>query len=203
MEIIRDRTNTIYSRKNRLLGNCFTVKADNGEFHYEFDIKGKEARILTENLTWIEEAIKEFRFYNFNITVFYTDDRSFYKAFDEVHTFKLPIKILQPSQFFIDKDKLKEIEQNLLEEDICIPVAIIHDEYVVLDGHTRLYYLYRNDVKMVNVYLDTAFASIQDFVYMAKEMNIFSISALKLLSHEEYDIYWNKFCDEYFASNKE
>lgn len=200
MEIQRDRTNPIYSPKNRALGNCFTVKTESKEIHYEFEIKGREALIITEDLTWIEEAIKEFRFYNFNITTFYTKDRSFYKSFDEVHIFKLPIKILQPSQFFIDRDKLKTIEENLTEKDIHIPVTILNEEYVALDGHTRLYYLYQNDVKMVNVYLDTAGTYIQDFVYMAKEMNIFNISALKLLSHEEYDIYWNKFCDDYFSN---
>lgn len=203
MKIIRDKINPIYSRKNKALGNCFTVKTEADEFHYEFDIKGAEALIIAEDLTWIEDAIKEFRFYNFNITTFYTEDRSFYKAFDEVHIFKLPIKIIQPSQFFIDKEKLKDIEENLTEEEICIPVTIFHEEYVSLDGHTRLYYLYQNDIKMVNVYLDEADSSIQDFVYMAKEMNIFTISALKLLSHEEYDLYWNKFCDDYFSNLKE
>ena len=201
MKIIRDRENNNYSLKNKILGNCFTV-IDDKEYYYEFCIKNNEALIKTNDLKYIENAIDEFRFYNLNITKFYTNDNSFYKEFDYVYTFKLPIKILQPSQFFIDKDKLKIIEENINFDSINIPVCIINDEYVILDGHTRLYALYENDYKMVNVYIDKAFSHIDDFVYMAKENNIFNIKNLVKLSHDEYDKYWNKFCDDYFDAIK-
>ena len=112
MKIIRDRENDNYSIKNKILGNCFTVIADK-EYYYEFNIKDNESLIKTNDLKYIEEAIDEFRKYNLNIIKFYTNGNTFYKEFDYVYTFKLPIKILQPSQFFIDKDKLKNIEENL------------------------------------------------------------------------------------------
>lgn len=201
MKIIRDRENDNYSIKNKILGNCITVIADK-EYYYEFNIKDNESLIKTNDLKYIEEAIDEFRKYNLNIIKFYTNDNTFYKEFDYVYTFKLPIKILQPSQFFIDKDKLKNIEENLNYEEISIPVCIINDEYVILDGHTRLYALYENDYKMVNVYIDNQYPHIDDFVYMAKENNIFSIKNLQKLSHDEYDKYWNKFCDDYFEAIK-
>lgn len=203
MKIIRDRENKVYTPKNRLLGNCFTVLTDNAAFYYEFVPNSAEALILCDSLEYVEEVIQEFRFYNFHITVFYNQDHTLYRSFDPVFTFKLPIKIIQPSQFFIDEEKLKVIEEYIQPEEIFIPVTIIHDEYVCLDGHTRLFYLYKNDSKMVNVYMDKPFPYIQDFIYLAKENNIFNISGLKLLSHEEYDIYWNGFCDDYFGKKTE
>lgn len=200
MEIVRDRTNNNYSYKNKILGNCFTITCDNQSFFYEFDIHKNQALIITNDIKYIENAIDEFRKYNFNITTFYTKDKCFYKSFDEVFTFKLPINIIQPSQFFINEDKLLNIENNLDFDDITLPVAIINDEYVLLDGHTRLYYLYLNNIKMVNVYIDSYDSYIKDFIYIAKENNIFNIEKLTKLNNEDYEKYWIGFCNSYFEN---
>lgn len=188
--IIRDRKSTIYTEKNRLLGNCFTIKKDI-DYHYEFDIRGFEAKIACDNLVFINEAIEEFRKYNKYISVYYNEDRSFYKAFDEVHTFKLPINIIQPTEFFINEDNLANISKYLEDKDVYLPVNILNDEYVLLDGHTRLYAKYLEDNKMVNVYLDDMNDKIDDLVYMAKEQNINNIKAVKTLTDEEYNEYLN------------
>lgn len=186
--IIRDRKSTIYSLKNRLLGNCFTIKKDI-EFHYEFDIRGFEALIICDNLVYINEAIEEFRKYNKYISVYYNKDRSFYKAYDEIHTFKLPINIIQPTEFFINEENLNNISKYLEDKEVYLPVNILNDEYVLLDGHTRLYAKYLEDCKMVNVYIDEMNDKIDDLVYMAKEQNINNIKALKLLNNDEYTEY--------------
>ncbi|MGM9969609.1 MAG: hypothetical protein ACI35S_04335 [Anaeroplasma sp.] len=198
MKIERDRISNIYNEKSRLLGNCFTVTDNNNKYFYEFLIDKNEAIIKTNNLQYIEEVVGEFRFYNKYITKFHTEDNSYFEEFEPVYSFKLPIKCLQPSQFFIDEEKLKIIDNNLSSNEIYIPVAIIDDEYVILDGHTRLYAMTLNYEKLVNVYLDNYDESISDFVYMAKEQNIRDISSMHVLSHNEYDKYWNKFCEEYF-----
>lgn len=198
MKIIRDRDNAFYSKKNRDLGNCFTIIHDK-EYYYEFIINNIEAKIKCNDTKFINDAINEFRYYNLYITTFYTENREFYKAFDPVFSFKLPINCIQPSQFFIDNDKLDIIENYMDEDKIYLPVCILDDEYVLLDGHTRLYAMYKNYNKLVNVYIDKPFEGINDFIYIAKENNIFKISNLQVLSHEEYDKLWNGFCDEYFG----
>ncbi|MBR6071867.1 MAG: hypothetical protein IKP77_03420 [Acholeplasmatales bacterium] len=186
--IIRDRLSNVYSLKNRLLGNCFTIK-DKIDFHYEFDIRGMEALIKCDYLPLINEAIDEFRKYNKYVNVFYNEDRSFYKAYDEIHTFKLPINIIQPSKIFIANSSFDSISKYLEDKEVYLPVTILNDEYVLLDGHARLYAKYNEDFKMVNVYLDDSYPILDDLVYMAKEQNITKINNLNVLSDEEYKEY--------------
>lgn len=200
MKIIRDKTSQIYKERNRLLGNCITIIDDNNEYHYEFCIKGNEALIITDDIKYIEDAVNEFRSSNLYISKFYTEDRNFYQQFDEVFTFKLPIKVIQPSQFFIDKELLEIIENNMHPDMIYIPVAIINDEYVALDGHTRLYALLQNYEKLVNVYISDYKSHIPDFVYICKEQNILNVSSMPVLSHEEFEKYWVAFVNDYFQN---
>ncbi len=198
MIIKRDYDNEIYSKKNRLLGNCFTVIVNNEKFFYEFQINKNEAKILCTNLVFIEKVINEFRKYNKNINIFYNETRSFYRAFDKEFTFKLPIKCIQPSKFFINEEKLNNIEEYIDEGNICLPVCIIDEEYVLIDGHTRLYSMNLNYRRLVDVYIDEKYDGIEDFVYMAKENNIRDISQMHLLSNEEYHNIWDKFIKEYY-----
>lgn len=186
--IIRDRLSNVYSLKNRLLGNCFTIK-DKIDFHFEFDIRGMEALIICDYLPLINDAIDEFRKYNKYVNVFYNEDRSFYKAFDEIHTFKLPINIIQPSKIFISNSSFDSISKYLEDKEVYLPVTILNDEYVLLDGHARLYAKYNEDFKMVNVYLDDLYPILDDLVYMAKEQNITKINNINVLSDEEYKEY--------------
>jgi len=186
--IIRDRISTIYSEKNRLLGNCYTIKKDS-DYHYEFDIRGFEALIICDNLVFINEAIDEFRKYNKYINVYYNKDRTFYKAFDEIHTFKLPINIIQPTKIFINENNLNSISKYLEDKEVYLPVNILNDEYVLLDGHARLYAKYLEDYKMVNVYIDNLDIKTDDLVYMAKEQNISNVKMLKVLPDSEYNEY--------------
>lgn len=201
MIIKRDYENSIYNIKNRLLGNCFTVIENNEKFFYEFQINKNEAKIISTNLVYIEKAINEFRKYNKNINVFYNESRSYYRAFDKEFIFKLPINCIQPSKFFINEDKLKAIEEYIDEDDICLPVCIIDEEYVLIDGHTRLYSMNLNYRRLVNVYIDEKYDGIEDFIYMAKENNIRNISQMKLLSNQEYHNIWDNFIKEYYESN--
>ena len=186
--IIRDRTSSLYSKKNRELGNCFTIKGDI-DTHFEFDIRGMEALIKCDYLPYINEAINEFRKYNKYVNIFYNEDRSFYKAYDEIHTFKLPINIIQPSKFFINEESLKSVSEYLENKEVYLPVVILNDEYVLLDGHARLYAKMNEDFKMVNVYLDNDYPSLDDLVYMAKEQNINNIKSLKIINDSEYNKY--------------
>ena len=118
MKIIKDRASNFYSKRNRLVGNAFTVIDGNKEYYYEFNIRGDEATINASELTYIEAAVNEFRKYNKYVYKFRTSDSSFYLEFDKIFTFKLPIKCIQPSEFFIDNSRLEIIENNLDDDNI-------------------------------------------------------------------------------------
>lgn len=190
MKIIRDYESEIYTLKNRILGQCFTVIENKEKYYFEFEINGFEATIKYDRITLVDNVIDEFRKYFGYISIIYNKDRSYYRAFDERHTFRLPINILQPSKFFINKDYLEKIEEIIEYKEIYIPVCIIDEEYVILDGHTRVYAKMLEDNKMVNVYLaDDIPEIIDDLVYMAKENNIRTVKQMELLNSEEYSIY--------------
>lgn len=186
MEIKRDRESKVYTFDNRALGNCFTVYNGKDTYHYEFEVNKNQALVKYDSILFIKDAINEFRKYNKNVIQFYNSDRSFYLGFDEIHTFKLPIDILQPSKFFIDQDKYNAIEKHLKNEEFVVPVCIIDDEYVLLDGHTRARYLIDNYIKMIDVYMDTPSIDTQNYVYIAKENNLFKVKNMEILPHEEY-----------------
>ena len=65
-------------------------------------------------------------------------------------------------------------------------VAGQDDEYVLLDGHARARFLLENDYKMVDVYMDEEDDFTREYVYIAKENNLFKISQMQILSHEDY-----------------
>ena len=83
------------------------------------------------------------------------------------------------------------------EEDIIVPVVKYKNRYISLDGHTRLFYAVLHGFTRVKAYIP----KVIDFDYMffvneARERNINNIKDMKKLSHSEFDLLWNKFCDE-------
>lgn len=199
MEIIRDRESSFYEQKSKDLGNAFTIIDNNIKYYYEFYPNKQEATIKTNDLKYVLEAIDEYRIYNKHITKFKDLNNEFYKQFDDVFTFKLPIKCIQPSSFFVDLKKIELFEEYINFENVYLPVNIINDEYVLLDHHNLLYFLNECNQKLVNVFITVYESYINDFVYLAKENNILNVKGLKPLSHEEYEEYMKKFYDEYFS----
>lgn len=199
MNIYIDYQNENYSNKNRKLGNCVTIEENNETYLYEFSINKNEASIKYNNIKYIQYAVDEYRKHNPYITIFFDEKRTFYKSFDPYFTFKLPIKCIQPSKFFVSEDTLNNLEEYLDENDeIFIPVAIINDEYVCLDGHARLLYLHQNYEKLVNVYIYPYSDYVTDFIYLAKENNILNVSNIKILPNEQYEAQWLQFINDYF-----
>lgn len=198
MKIIRDYESTVYTTKNRLLGQCFTVIENKIKYYFEFDIRGFEAYIKYDRITLVDMVIEEFRKYFGYINIFYNEDRTYYRAFDDTYTFKLPIKIIQPSKFFINKERLDAVSKYLEDKEVYIPVALIDDEYVAISGHTKIYAKALEDAKMVNVYMaDYIPDNLDDLVYMAKENNILKISQMEILTDEEYKSYIEQLAEIY------
>ena len=83
-------------------------------------------------------------------------------------------------------------------EDIVIQVMPWEDRYISLDGHTRLFYAAKMGWETVNAVVEASGDYIFGFVAEAIARNVRTPRDLTLLSHSEYDLKWNKFCDDFF-----
>lgn len=147
----------------------------------------------------IEEVIDEFRFYAEHITKFYDINNKIIKSFPSINIFKIDIEDIQPSQFYVDKNKVESVSSFITNSnDIIVPLAKINDELVSLDGHTRLHLATKRGYKQVYGFYTLAEDYIRDFVLEAKRRNILTPYDLKLLTHEEYEKKWYRFCNEFF-----
>ena len=111
-------------------------------------------------------------------------------------------KKLQPSQFYINEDKL-----NLLKRDFDIellePVTIIKlgEDIVMTDGHTRTCYLIQKDFQYIPTIKETAKLDWEAYsinVSDCKEKGI--LSALDLIKcivpKDIFEEKWDKYCDD-------
>lgn len=156
-------------------------------------IKGGEA--------YFYEVIEEFRFNAEHITNFYDESGKLIKKFEDVEVFKLDLDKIQPIQFFIDSDKLEAVKSFVnREEDVVIPVTKREGTYASLDGHTRLYFAYSLGFKYVYAYLSEIFCGFDYFFDEVRKRNIYTAKDLTLLTHDDYTVKWDKFCDEYYMS---
>ena len=81
----------------------------NGSDPYEVEIISKsDAVVRGENPEFFNNVIEEFRFYAEHITKFWDGANNLIKTYDEITIFQIPIKKIQPSQFFVDISK-KEV----------------------------------------------------------------------------------------------
>ena len=88
----------------------------NGIFFYEVLITG-------ENRKYYEAVIEYFRFFAEHITTFRDVQGNMVKEFPKVELFEIPLKNIQPSQFYVDKSKKKEVGTFIhTKEDVIIPL---------------------------------------------------------------------------------
>ena len=72
------------------------------------------------------------------------------------------------------------------------------ERYVSLDGHTRLSVAVDRGYTSVKGFLADGGDWVQNFVHEALLRGILTPYDMQVLSHSEYDLKWNKFCDELF-----
>lgn len=162
-------------------------------------INENSAIVIFDKEVDMHQLIDEFRFYSGHIVNFYSEDMELIKAFPPMNIFHINIRDIQPSQFFVDMDKVKAISSFIeCEDDIVISLAKIEDSFISLDGHTRLYYAVSKGYSKVKGYLTEQGDYLDGFVEEARKRNVFSPYDLELISHEEYRIKWDKFCDDFF-----
>jgi len=182
---------------------CFLVEGE----PYEVEIISPgEAVIRGGKQEIYPSIIEEFRFFTPQIYRFYDEKRTVIRTFPQLSLLTMAIKDIQPSQFYVDADKIAAIRDFIHGgEDIIIQAARQGERCISLDGHTRLYYAVMmgwTEVRAVEV---PAGDYIQGFVAEAIRRGIRTPYDLQLVSHEEYEVKWDKFCDDYFAQkeNKE
>lgn len=147
--------------------------------------------------------IEEFRFYTPHITVFYDKCGNIVQEFSAAKLLTIPLADIQPSQFYVDADKIAAIQSFIqTKDDIIIQVMRCADHYISLDGHTRLYYAVMKGWNEVRAVEETSGDYIYGFVEEAIRRNIHTPYDLILVNHPDYEEKWNKFCDDYFAQKE-
>lgn len=187
-----------FSQKVLNQHGCFLVEEEPYEVEiissYEAVVHGKDKAVYPA-------VIEEFLFFTPHITKFYDEKRAIVKEYPKVEVLNLALGEIQPSQFYVDEEKVVAVGTFIEKgEDIIIQVSKQGNRYISLDGHTRLYYAVLKGFECVKAVLTETDDCIYDFVEEAKRRNITSPQDLKLLSHEEYVEKWHKYCDDYFSS---
>ncbi len=176
---------------------CFLV---NGA-PYEIEIISDYEAVVhgcDRNAYW--HLIEEFRFYTPHITRFLDINGGIIREYPPVQLLNLYLAEVQPSQFYVDSDKIEAISSFIHKaDDIIIQVLPHQGKYISLDGHTRLYYAVMNGWDSVRAVVEESDDWVYGFVDEARRRNIFTPHDLILVSHEDYEEMWDKFCDEFFS----
>lgn len=168
---------------------------------YEVEVTGSQSAVIRgEDAGLYPEIIDTFRFYAGHIRRFTDKDGKLVREFPPVEIFKVGLEQIQPSQFYVDEDKLAAVKSFVnAPEDIVIPVLRDGEGYISMDGHTRLAAAIDAGYKEVCAFIDEDSEYIHSFVDEARKRGVFTPYDMKRVTHDEYDVLWNKFCDDYFA----
>ena len=190
-----------FSQKVLNQHGCFLVEEEPYEIEiisdFEAIVRGKDSAVYPA-------VIEEFLFFTPHITIFYNENHEIVKQYPRAELLELSLDDIQPSQFYVDRDKVAAVSTFIDRgEDIIVQVSKYQDRYISLDGHTRLYYAVLQGFTSVRAVLAETDDCILDFVEEAIKRGIRTPKELVLLSHEEYKEKWNKYCDEYFSNKQE
>ena len=100
---------------------CFL--ADGKPYEVEI-ISDYEAVISGENQTGYSKIIEEFRFYTPHITRFYSREGQIVKEYPRAQLLTLCLDQIQPSQFFVDADKISSDRVDAIA--FCVNAGIIN-----------------------------------------------------------------------------
>jgi len=167
---------------------------------YEVEIISDFEAIVRGPKQYINEIIEEFRYYAEHIYKFYNEGKECVAEFAPLDIFDIEILCIQPSQFFIDIEKKNAVSDFIYEpQDIVIPLAKRNGYYVSLDGHTRLSVAIDRGYKSVKGFITDAGDWVDKFVNEGIKRGINTPYDMQVLEHEDYDLKWNRFCDEFLS----
>lgn len=185
-----------FSETTLLQHGCFL--ADDLPYEVEI-ITNSEAVVRGADCRIYHRIIEEFRYYAPHIIRYYTEDRSLIEAYPARPQFRISLDQIQPSQFYVDQDKIQAIKTFVkTPEDIVIQVLPYKGRYISLDGHTRMYYAVMNGWETVYAVEESSDAWVYTFAEEAARREIQTPGDMRLVTHEEYEIKWNQFCDSLF-----
>lgn len=173
---------------------------------YLVDGRPCEVLIVSEDtavITGAEEAaltglISAFHFHAPQITRFCDASGALLQAFPAVPLLTLPLTDIQPSQFYVDEEKLASVRSFIhRQEDVIIQVLPHEGRWIALDGHTRLYLAVISGWTAVRAVAEAADDSIHAFAAEALRRGVRTPADMTLLPHEEYEEKWNRFCDAF------
>ena len=172
---------------------------------YEIEIVSKDTALVSgKNHSVYEELIEEFRYHAPQICKFLDDAGAVIKDYPVAAETWIELSNIQPSQFYVDEDKLEAIKSFInTEEDIVVQVIPWDDRFISLDGHTRLFLAHVFGFKQVKAVVVEQEEWVWQFVIEAQKRGIITPKDMTLLSHEDYEVKWNQFCDTLFADNQE
>ena len=203
MEIIRAGLNDteIFSKDELDYGGCCFFSEDK-LYKYFFRIKGREATLFANTKQYISQAIESFLFYSSFVTSIKDESGHTLITRTKCEPYLYEISKIQPSQFYISEKKLESCKKWITKlEDIFVPIVIKDGISISLDGHTRMRAALDLGYDSVYVYPDEYDETIFRFVDETIKRQISSVSDMELVSDEEYEIKWNKFCDDLFKGD--
>lgn len=171
------------------------------ESPYEIVITSKNKAVVSgADSRLFDSLIEEFRYHAPHITEFVDRQGHQIKSLRPDDIIEIELDSIQPSQFYVDEEKLNAVATFIkTPADVIVQVIKWHDRYISLDGHTRLFYAYKSGFAYVNAVIVSAEDWVWDFVKEANARNIYKVSDMALLPHAEYEIKWNQFCKDFFA----
>lgn len=206
---INDYNDKRFSQKVLNQHGCYLVN----DLPYEIEIINENSAIIhgksMDNILF-NQLIEDFRFYSPQIINYYNEENKLLKTYPNYKKIKILLKDIEPSQFIIDEDKVKAVSEYILkEEDIIIQVKKDNkyieyesenktNKYISLDGHTRLFIACQKGFKLIYGIESQSDDYIDGFVEEARKRKVFTPFDLVKVKHEEYEVKWNQFCDEYF-----
>ncbi|WP_455060769.1 hypothetical protein [Parvimonas micra] len=167
---------------------------------YEIEIISSDSAFVKgKNREFFKKLIEYFRYYSPHINNFFDENNKKIISFEKKSLLILEVDKIQPSQFYIDEDKVNALKGFIKNsKDIVIQVVKSDEGYICVDGHTRLFIAFLKNFKTVHA-IETEFDNDANyFVSQAKKRNIFTIKDLKLVSHSDYKNLWIDFCNSYF-----
>lgn len=173
-----------------------------GEEPYEVEIVSDNSAIVRGKTSkHFESLIEEFRFHAPHIYRFFDEAQKMIKEYPKEKEIWVELSKIQPSQFYVDEEKLEAVRSFIQNpEDVVIQVIPWEDRYISLDGHTRLFLAKEMEFDRVKAVLSETDDWVWKFVAEAKNRGVFTPTDMQLVSHEDYDVKWNQFCDEVFAA---
>lgn len=196
---VNDYTDKNFDRVILIQHGAYYV--DGVPFGFEI-VNSNTAMIHTDLDQLYDLVIDRFRYHAFHITRFIDVNGILIKEFDSPIYELVAIKDVQPSQFYVNVDKVIAASSWInSKDDLKLPVVTVEGKLVLEDGHSRLYAAFEKGINEVYVYKVKLPDYLTDFMNEAIKRGINNISQLDRLSSEDYKELWIGYCNEYFSNS--